>query len=307
MELPEAGAMAALGTAFCWTASSLFFEASGKRIGSLSVNIIRLFMAFTFFSITLMISRGSPIPFDFPQHAWIWLSISGLVGLMIGDMMLFQAFVEVGPRVSMLVMSLVPVMASLMGWALPQLAETYDVQQCLGMAITLSGVVLVVLEKPGKSGKDGRYKTRKITTRGVLLAFGGAVGQALGLVTGKIGIGEHLDPFAATQIRVVTALLGFSILFVFIGAWGKVWRSLNNIPAMLLTAGGATVGPYLGVALMMLALRSTSSGVTATIIALVPVMLVPAAVVIDKERVSLRALVGTLVAFAGVVLLMGKF
>jgi len=309
MQFPDAGAMAALGTAFCWMASSLFFEASGKRIGSLPVNIIRLFMAFAYFSITLSVYRGSPLPLDFPPEAWIWLSISGLVGLMLGDIMLFQAFVEVGPRIAMLVMSLVPVLSSLAGWI--WLGESYNGQQCLGMAITLAGVVWVVLERPEKSKtpsdeKQSFYKTRAITKRGLLLAFGGAIGQTAGLITGKIGMYGKLDPFAATQIRVVAALIGFSVLFVFIGAWGNVWRSLSNTPAMLLTAGGATVGPYLGVALMMYSLKFTSSGITATMIALVPVLLVPAAMLIDKERVSPRAMIGTAVAFFGVVLLVGN-
>ena len=303
MEFPEAGALAALGTAFCWTASSLFFEASGKRIGSLSVNIIRLFMAFTFFSITLTISRGSPIPFDFPREAWIWLSISGMVGLMIGDMMLFQAFVEVGPRVSMLVMSLVPVMASLMGWALPQLAETYDVQQCLGMAITLSGVVLVVLEKPGKNGKDSRYITRKITTRGVLLAFGGAVGQALGLVTGKIGIGEHLDPFAATQIRAVAGLVCFTALLAYRGRLKEALAAMKAPRVAAAVSLGALAGPFLGVAFLLRAAQLIPIGIAQTLAATVPVMILPFVILIEKERLSWRAAIGALVAVLGVALL----
>ncbi|MEE9603381.1 MAG: EamA family transporter, partial [Thermoguttaceae bacterium] len=74
---------------------------------------------------------------------------------------------------------------------------------------------------------------------------------------------------------------------------------------MLLVAGGAAAGPYLGVALLMLALHYTSTGVASTIVALVPVALIPAAMFIDKERVSWHALAGTLVAVAGVAMLLG--
>ncbi len=301
MEL-NTGVCAALRTVFCWTASSLLFEAAGKRIGSLSVDLIRLLMAFFFFSITLTISRGSPIPLDFSAHAWFWLGLSGFIGFMLGDMMLFQAFVEVGPRISMLVLSLVPPMTALIGWYF--LGETYGAHQWLGMVVTLAGVGWVVLERPKNNGQEDARKLRVITLRGILLAFGGAVGQAVAFVMSKHGI-EKLDPFAATQIRVIAGLIGFAGLFAVIGVWPKVWRSLGDRNAMLLVGGGAAAGPYLGVALLMWALHYTSTGVASTIVALVPVALIPAAMLIDKERVSWRALAGTLVAVGGVVMLLG--
>jgi drug/metabolite transporter (DMT)-like permease len=300
MTVPYAGELAATGTVFCWTASSLFFEAAGKRIGSLNVNLIRLGIAFVLFCVTLSLTRGSPVPFDFPMRAWIWLAISGLVGFTLGDMCLFRAFVDVGPRISMLVMSLVPAITAMIGTVF--LHEHYGVWQWLGIGVTMAGVGWVIMERrqPGSNGR--RLISRRVTVAGLLLALGGTVGQAVGLVTGKYGMGT-LDPFAATQIRVIAGALGFSLLFALLGRWPGVWRSLGNRRAMALTSGGAFAGPFLGVSLLMLSLHFTSTGITSTIVAMVPLVLIPAAMLIDRERVSMRAVCGTIVAIVGVILL----
>jgi drug/metabolite transporter (DMT)-like permease len=151
---------------------------------------------------------------------------------------------------------------------------------------------------------DGRQrlKPRPVTFTGVALAFGGAVGQAVGLVMGKHGMGS-LDAFAATQIRVIAGMVGFAVLLTALGWWPHVRRSVGNRSATMFTAGGALAGPFLGVALLMVAVQCTSTGVASTIVALVPLVLIPAAIVIDKERVTLRAVCGTAVAVLGVILL----
>ncbi len=303
MEFRYSGEIAAMGTVLCWTASALFFEAAGRRIGSLSVNMLRLALALVFFSVMLSVTHGSPIPRDFPLCAWGWLALSGLIGFTLGDMMLFRAFVEVGPRVAMLVMTLVPPMTALIGFSL--LGETYSARQWLGMGVTLVGIIWVVVERPDSNGSRASRASRPITVRGVLLALGGAVGQAVAVVMSKHGMGR-LNPFAATQIRVIAGTVGFCVLFVLIGWWPRVRRSMANRRAMLLTTAGAAAGPFLGVGLLMVALQHTSTGVATTLVALVPVALGPAARVIDKERVSIRSLLGTLVAIAGVALLLGN-
>jgi len=300
MAIRYTGEIAASGTVLCWTASSLFFEAAGKRIGSMTVNLVRLAIALVFFACTLTVTRGLPIPLDFPLHAWGWLALSGLIGFTLGDLMLFEAFVEVGPRVAMLIMTLVPPMTALIGWAF--LGESYTAGQWAAMAVTLTGVVCVAMERPNTEDAERLLRSRPISARGLLLAFGGAVGQAVAVVMSKHGMGA-LDPFAATQIRVIAGTVGFAALFLAIGWWPRVWRSLSNTRAMLLTTAGAVAGPYLGVGLFMLALQYTSTGIVATIVAMVPVVLIPAAMAIDKERVSIRGLVGAVTAVVGIALL----
>ena len=66
------GEIAALATAVCWTLNAMAFEAAGKRVGSLSVNYIRFFVAFPLLTVTAFFTRGSAFPTDATSlvHKW---------------------------------------------------------------------------------------------------------------------------------------------------------------------------------------------------------------------------------------------
>lgn len=272
------------------------FESAGKKVGSMSVNLIRLAMALVFLSIFCWITRGRPFPDDASAHAWLWLSVSGIIGFTIGDLCLFRAFVVVGARISMLLMTLVPPFTALLGWVL--LGETLKPMDWMAMAFIVGGVAWVVLERR----PVGEMKTERPSRSGILLGIAGAAGQSLGFVLSKLGMGSY-DPFAATQIRVIAGIVGFSVLFLFIGWWSRVFSALKNRGAMARISLGAVFGPFLGVSLSLVAVQYTEAGVAATLMALTPVIIIPPAIWINKERVSLRAIIGAFVAVGGAALL----
>ncbi|PLX22699.1 MAG: EamA family transporter [Salinivirgaceae bacterium] len=295
------GEIAGVGTAICWTATSMFFEAAGKRIGSLSVNLIRLVMAFLLLGSVTWITRGLFIPLDASTHNWILLALSGLIGFTIGDLLLFQAFVVVGARISMLIMALSPPVAAIAGWII--LDETMEYSAILGMVITLTGIMMVVLNKPAKdaNGKKAKFKDWFNNPVGLLLAFGGATGQAIGLVLSKKGMADY-DVIASTHIRVMAGAIGFMIVFFFMRRWHKVFAALKNGKGMLFTSGGAFFGPFLGVTLSLVAVKFTSAGIAQTLMSLTPVIIILPSVFIFKEKVTLREIVGAFVAVGGVAL-----
>ncbi len=291
-----AGEFAALATAFCWTFTAMAFEAAGKRVGSLSVNLLRLFLAAIFLSAFGLVFRGLALPLDATGHAWLWLALSGIVGLVFGDGCLFRALVLIGPRLATLIMSLAPPFAALLGWIM--MGETLSVMDWAGMGLTLFGVSWVVLERTPDPGG----KIRRASLGGLLFALAGAAGQGGGLVLSKYGMGTY-DAFAATQIRVFAGIVGFSVLFVFLGWWPRVLEAARKPSAMGYTAIGSFFGPFLGVSLSLLAVQFIEAGVAQTFMSIVPVLIIPFVIVVHKERVSLRAVAGALVAVAGVSLL----
>lgn len=297
------GEFAALLTAVFWTVTAIAFESAGKKVGSLSTNLIRLFMAFIFIGIYGLITRGSFIPLDASAHNWMWLSLSGLVGFVIGDLLLFEAYVVIGSRVSMLIMSLTPPITAFIGWLI--LDEVLTRQNLAGMILTITGIMLVVVERKTHKLGEKKKKNNKIKfsypIAGLLLAFGGAVGQGTGLVLSKFGM-QDFDPFAATQIRVITGFVGFAILFIFLKRWKKVFEALKNKKAMSRVSVGAFFGPFLGVSFSLLSVKYTTTGVASTIMAIVPVLIIPPAVIFFKERITLKEIVGSVIAVGGVAL-----
>ncbi|WP_430809453.1 MULTISPECIES: DMT family transporter [unclassified Carboxylicivirga] len=290
------GELAALVTAICWMFTSLSFESAGKKVGSMAVNLIRLVMAIGLLGTLQYLRFGYFFPEGASVDQWVWLSVSGLVGFVVGDMLLFQAFVVVGARISMLVMSLSPPLAALFGWLV--LGEQLTLAHLIGMMVTISGIALVILGKPVK----GKRIDVKYPLKGVLLAFGGATGQALGLVLSKLGMGTY-DAASATMIRVIAGTIGFAILFLFTGHWPRVLQALKHGAAMVRISIGAFFGPFLGVSFSLLAIKYTTTGVASTIMAIVPVLIIPPAIILFKEKVTLKEVVGALLAVAGVAVL----
>jgi drug/metabolite transporter (DMT)-like permease len=293
--VPYAGELAALATAFFWTTTALSFEMAAKRVGSLAVNILRLLIAFFFLSAFTWIYRGMALPFDATPHNWMWLTLSGLVGFVFGDYCLFRSYTLVSARVAMLIMTLVPPITALIGWIM--LNETMSLQHLGGMTLTLSGIALTILARSTENGKVGLNYPLK----GLLFALGGAVGQAVGLVISKYGMGDY-DPFAASHIRIMAGAIGFGLIVVMFKKTSLVKAAVSDQKAMKGVAIGSFFGPFLGVSFSLLSVRYTSTGIASTLMAIVPVLIIAPAVLLFHQRVTLREIAGAAISVIGVVL-----
>ncbi len=287
------GEFAALLTAFFWTITSLSFESAGNKVGSLAVNVLRLLLGFLFLSIFNLLRRGMVLPFDASAQNWIWLTLSGLVGFVFGDLLLFKAYTVIGSRFSMLIMTLVPPLTTFFGWII--IGERLRLIHFAGMALTFSGIALAIFNRNGK----GEKFSLKLDSKGILLAVGGAIGQALGMVLSKLGLGDY-DPFAATQIRIIAGIAGFTILTTILSRWKNILSATRNRSGMSAITLGAFFGPFLGVSFSLIAVKYTEAGIAATIMALVPVLIIPPAVMLQKEKVTLPEIIGAIISVAGV-------
>ena len=270
------------------------FELAGRRIGALALNFVRLVVALAMVCAWLGVARGSPLPRDVGPQAALWLAASGLVGFVFGDLCLFKAFLVIGARTALLVMTLVPPITALLGLAF--LGESLAPLGALGMALTVGGVAWVVLERRPEPGAAER---RRYPLAGILLGAGGAVGQAAGLVICR-HVMAGIYPFSASAVRIAAGIVGFAVVLASAGWWRRTWASLRDDRAMVLTAIGSFFGPFLGVGASLAAVRWTDAGTASTLMSIVPVLMIPASILVFKEQVSLRSALGSLFAVAGV-------
>ncbi len=293
------GEIAGVLTAVFWTVTSLAFESAGKKVGSLSVNLIRLIIAFFFIGFYSWAVRGFFFPTDATLYQWEWLALSGLVGFVIGDLLLFQALVVVGARISMLMMALAPPFAAFIGWLV--LGEVLSPTNLMGMTITLSGIVIVILkrERSEVNGVISRKIKSNYSIQGVLLALGGAMGQGAGLVLSKKGMGDY-DAFSASQIRVLTGIVGFIFVLTIMKRWPRFSAALKNIPAMKRITLGAFFGPFLGVSFSLLAVQNTQAGIAATLMSITPVLIIAPAVFLFKEKINWKEILGAVITVIGI-------
>lgn len=288
------GELAAVAVAFFWTITALSFEVATKRIGSLAVNITRLVFAMVFLSIFMWIYRGLPFPTDASPHAWLWLSLSGLVGFVFGDYFLFHSYRLISSRIAMLIMTFVPPVTAFLGWIV--LGEMMTTQHLIGMTLTVSGIALTIFAKP-----NGQKIQLKYPMKGLLFAFFGVLGQAGGLVLSKYGMMDY-SPFASTQIRIIAGAVGFGLIIAFTGKTMFVINALKNKTALAGITIGSFFGPFLGVSFSLLAIQNTSTGIASTIMALVPILIIPPAAIFFKQRVTLLDYIGAVISVGGVVM-----
>lgn len=291
------GEIYSLVTAICWAVTAITFELAGKKIGSLSVNYIRLIIGFVLVSIITTFTRGMVLPLDATLHTWTWLSISGLVGFVIGDLFLFQSFLEVGSRIAMLIMALVPPITALLGFI--TMREMITFTDFLGMVVTIFGICVVVLVR-NPEGKSFKF-TRSI--KGISYAFIGALGQSLGLVLSKIGMGDY-NPFAATQVRIIAGMIGFTVVFLFLNRWDKLKVDIKNKEAFKYMFFGSLFGPVLGVTFSLLAVQHTTTGVSSTITSINPILIIPLSIYVFKEKVSPKEILGAIITVIGISILL---
>lgn len=275
------------------------FEKAGCKIGSMSVNLIRLVFAFFMIAIYSWVTRGLPFPVDATDSAWFWLSLSGIVGFFIGDLCLFRAFVTIGSRISLLIYSISPPISAILGYII--FKETMTPYAIVGMFITLLGISIVILKKDNDSVSFSH------PVKGVVLAILGALGQSVGVVISKLGMvlpnGKYYDAFASTQIRIISSTICFILLFIFTKRLSFIKGAIKNKKAMGEVFVGSFFGPFLGVSLSLIAISNTSLGIASTITALLPVAIIIPHVVFYKEKVTVKEVLGAVISVIGVSLL----
>jgi drug/metabolite transporter (DMT)-like permease len=298
------GQLAALATSVAWSFTSVFFTLSGRQVGSAVVNRIRLLLAVLFTALTHWILTGHPLPLDAEPWRWGYMGLSGLIGFLIGDAFLFQAFVMIGPRLSMLIMALAPVFSTALGWVL--LNEVLTGQELAGIGLAVSGVLLVVSDR--RNHRDQTPETpdeeRRRYPVGLLFALGGSLGQAGGLFVSKLGLQGDFPALSGNLIRLIAASSAIWLLALATGQIRPTFERLREKPGALkpLTAG-AVGGPFIGVWLSLIAVQLAPLGIASTLMSLTPVILLPVSYFWFGERFGVLAIMGTAVAFAGTALL----
>lgn len=284
------GELAALMAAFLWAVATVVFGRLGKALSPLVLNLAKGAIALVLLALTLVLLGQSAAGLD--RQAVSILALSGVIGIGLGDTAYFAAINHLGPRRALLLETLAPPLAALM--ALVFLQETLSGQAWLGIGLTLVGVVWVIAERvPGAAPGKADY-------RGVLYGVLAALGQATGAVMSRAVLADtEIAPMWSSLLR----LGGGFIIIVGILRWqGPVAGQLRPLRSPKLLAGvalAAGLGTYLAIYLQQMALKHAATGVAQALTSTSPLFVLPLAAALG-DRVSLRAVVGAMVALAGI-------
>lgn len=295
------GELAALAAALCFTFGPTMFTVAGRRVGSLTVNRFRLLLASLLLLILHFALYGRPYP-ALQGKIWGDLFFSGVIGLAISDAFLFEAFVRLGPRLALLVLNLVPVVTIAVAWVL--FGEHLTGGELAAIVITLAGVSWVVAERP--LNKDGTTRTHD--PRGLTFAFVAVGLQSISTLLAKGGMMAGIPAISGNVVRMSGGMLALWLWTLLKGEGRRTLHVVWEQPRTLgIIVAGVVIGPMLGMTLALFALKAIPVGIVSTLGALTPVLLIPVSRWVFHEKVSPRAVWGTLLATAGVawLLLMG--
>ena len=291
------GEIAGIMTSVFYAINAVVITKATQKTGSVITNRMRVAFAFLYLVIINLILFQQPLPFDSGSDHWMWLSLSGVIGLALGDAFLFQSYVLVGARIGTLLLSLSTVFGVLEAWLI--FGETLRMGQMLGIALALAGIIWVVAERGNGKDQGSHY-----VGSGIILGILSAICNATGLVLSRQGMAGNFSPFQGNVIRMLAALLALILIMVFQKQTRQTVQVLReNSSALGLLALAALIGPVLGVSSSLLAVQHAKVGVASVLTSLSPIFMLPISYFFFKERLGWQAIAGTMLAMIGVTIL----
>lgn len=298
------GELISIGVAFSWTATALLSEYGSKRMGNLTLNVLRMAFALLFSMILFLAVTGHLLPVRASTETYGWMLLSGLVGYVVGDYCLFQCYIIIGAKFGQLFMTLAPIAAAIMAWL--TLGQSLRPSAVLAMMVTLAGICITILGRG-----DGKRLSLKLPLSGVLFATAAAVCQGVGLVLSKIGMDCYaatadahfaawLLPFYANFFRCVAGILGFALLLHFKDSFAPLRRSLHDGPGMSAAVATTIFGPFVGVGCSLMAVQYAAAGIASTLMALTPIIIILPAYWLFGQRVTAKSVLGAFISIIGV-------
>ncbi len=294
--MPLMGEAAALLTALLWGLSACMHTSAARLVGSLSLNLFRLPLSLLFFLAGMLIFGT---PWSLPEGAAGWFVLSGVVGLAFGDVVFYASAVRLGARLSVLLWELTPAATAVLAYFF--LGETISLTGMAGIALTMLGVLWVLLEK-----HDGSIPglTPQRWVQGIFFALVSVAAQSVSTVCARNALVMGGDVLAGAALRTGSASLALWMFVLMAGRAGQVVRTLRGSPqALRLMLAAGIIGPTVGVWLSLVAVKYTKAGIAATIIGLEPLVVIALLAVYERKRPSPRLAVGAAIAFAGTAML----
>lgn len=290
------GEISALSAALLWAISSVVYSRLGLNISPLRLNLYKGLMAIAFIVLTLAIQRTAFTAFT--NISWRilgLLSLSGVIGIGLGDTAYFAALNSLGARRTLLLETASPPMGALL--ALIIIGEQLTPLSWCGILLTIIGIAWVISER-------NPIDNVSISRQGIVWGIIAAMSQAIGSVISRLAlIQSNISPLESTLIR----LLGGTVVVIsllFLPSITKktkvvVTLSARSLGIIAIAALGST---YLGIWLQQTSLKFAPTGIAQTFLATSPLFILPV-VALQGEKINLRAILGVLISLTGIALM----
>ncbi|MCU0550248.1 MAG: DMT family transporter [Leptolyngbya sp. Prado105] len=287
------GELAALTAALIWAVASIVYTGVGRQITPLALNFTKGWIAIVLLILTLLLTRQTPPAIDLLN--FLLLFFSGTIGIGFGDTAYFNALNCIGARRTLLFETLAPPLSAVL--ALIFLNEQISTSAWFGIGLTIFGVVWVILERVSDVHENFR------PLQGSLFGLLAAIGQATGAVMSRAAlVNSEIDSLWSTLIRL---LGGTIVLFIWIllqRQSHEMLKPMQNRRLFGIIATTGFVSTYLGILLQQTSLKFAATGIAQSLSSTSPLFVIPLTRIFG-DRVTMRSVIGVLIALLGVSLL----
>ena len=283
----------AILAALSWAFASLLSADLTREIGALVFNRIRLF----FVSIMLV---GYTTYID----TWHTLNInslsiiliSGVIGIFLGDTLLFMALQRIGPRRNNILFSLAAPFTVLFNIVL--LNEVMSILNLIGCIGVFCGVVIAIMYGKTKNNEHRWEIIEGSLSIGILMGISAALCQAIGIIMMKPILVSGVDPIASAALRTTISFVLLSSTFL-IKSSSFISKNKINFSIIFKTILSGFLGMALGMSLLLIALQKADAGIVVTLSSTSPIMILFLIWILTNKTPSLGAWIGTIVALVG--------
>jgi len=287
----------AILAALCWAVASLISADVTRSIGGLAFNRIRLLsVSILLISYTFYLDTWETIN----QEFLFAILFSGIIGIFLGDTLLFIALQKIGPRRNNILFSLAAPFTVILNIIF--LNEIMSVINLIGCITVFFGVVIAIAY--GNS-RDTNHRWEVVEGNiyaGVTFGILAALCQAIGLIMMKPILSMGADPIASASLR--TAISFIFLAFTFFLNYG-IFKPKNSITLKIVGQSiiSGFLGMALGMSLLLIALQKADAGIVATLSSTSPIMILLLIWIITKKMPTIGAWIGTVLAIIGSILI----
>lgn len=292
------GELAGLGAALAFSFTSTFFTLAGRKLNAISTLALSMPISLTILMIVHQLTLGEFFPTSAETVRWLYLGASSIAGFVISSLFILRSFQYIGTRLTLLIGSLAPIFSAILAWIFLDQALTLNLM--IGISLVVAGIIWVISEG-GKQKTEDRDPNYRV---GLLFALAGSMGQAVSFVFSSQGVAGDFPPMSASLMRTFVAVVTVWTLLAVQGNLGNTLRLIQTESrSMRFIFVASVAGPVIGASFVLLSLQYASVGVASTLINTTPIMIIPIGYVVFKERITIHAVIGTIVAIIGIAIL----
>jgi len=292
------GEIAALATAVSWAGSCQVHTLVVRQVGTLSMLVARVPLFVCFMALISFVSQTST---NTPVDGLIFISVSACMVIVAGDLLLYYACVTIGPRLAVLILSMSSCFTAIAGYVF--LGETIGIIGIAGILTAIGGVAFVTLESGENISSDLAFISPSQKKKGFAAAWCAALALSAGFLFLKMGLLAGISPIWSSFLRIA---IGGAIIWCIalarqqlLSTLRTTWTNLSIVKVLFFACCISAIGNVLA----PVAMYYTETGIAATLIGLQPVIIIPISALIDRTIPSPRAIIGTLIAFAGIAMI----